>query len=135
MVWKGKMLWLIVACLPLLVRIITNAFLFKGTHSNVRFTMVTLKSLADHLDDFHIFLYFRNAQVNFVENPHLKLISFRNYKHWYLIHTRPDEGFEGTVVNQALSSLHRESVEISLIVPFKRNEINFPFAWANIREN
>ena len=74
------MLWLIAACLPPLVRIISNAFLFKGTHGNVRFTTVTLKPFADHLDDFHIFLYFRN-EVNFVENPPLKIISFRNNKH------------------------------------------------------
>ena len=115
------MLWLIAACLPPLVRIITNAFLFKGTvsvissdtpctHGNVRFTTVPLKPFADHLEDFHILLYFRNAKVNFVENPHTNT---------YLT----DEGFEGTVVNQALSSLHGESHEITLTVPLKRNEI------------
>ena len=40
----------------------------------------------------------RNAQVNFVEEPQLKIISFLNYKHQKSINT---------VVNRALSSVPR----------------------------
>ena len=32
------------------------------------------------------------------------------------------EGFEGTVVNRALSSLHRGSLEITLTVPLRKQE-------------
>ena len=37
-------------------------------------------------DGFHMFYYSRNAQVSFVENPLLKINSFQNFTHWYLIH-------------------------------------------------
>ena len=34
-----------------------------------------------------------NAQVTFVENTELKIISFQSYKHWYLIQTWSDTAF------------------------------------------
>ena len=40
----------------------------------------------------------------FQEKPKLKIISFQNYKHWYLIHTW--SAFKGTVVNYPLPSSH-----------------------------
>ena len=36
----------------------------------------------------------------------------------YLIHTRSDKAFKGTVVNQTLTSLPGGSLEITLTVPF-----------------
>ena len=44
----------------------------------------------------------RNAQVTFVGNQQSKIIS--------------DKAFQGTVVNRALSSLHRGSLQIKLTV-------------------
>ena len=36
----------------------------------------------------------RNMQVTFVEKPQVKIISFQNCKHKYLIHTWSDKGFK-----------------------------------------
>ena len=36
----------------------------------------------------------------FVEKPQSTIISFQNYKHWYLIHTWSDKAILGTVVNR-----------------------------------
>jgi len=44
----------------------------------------------------------RNAQVTFVVNPQLKIISFLNYKHWYLTYTWSEKAFKGTVVNREI---------------------------------
>ena len=44
------------------------------------------------------------------ENKQLK-------KHWHLIYTWSGKTFKGTVFNQALSSLHGESLEITLKIP------------------
>ena len=52
------------------------------------------------------------------EPTQLKLISFLNYKHWYLTHTWSDKPFQVTVVNLPLPSLHRGSLEITLTLPF-----------------
>jgi len=47
-------------------------------------------------NSFYIFSFRKNAQVTFVENRQLKMICFKNYKHWYLIHTWSDwQRFEG----------------------------------------
>ena len=46
----------------------------------------------------------KNSLVTFVKKPQYKIISFRNYKHLYLIHTWSDWAFDCTLVNQALSS-------------------------------
>ena len=40
-----------------------------------------------NFDNLHVFSCSRNMQVNFVDKPQLKIISFLNYKHGYLIHT------------------------------------------------
>ena len=47
----------------------------------------------------------RNSQVTFVENPQLKIISFQNYDHRYIIHTWLDKVFNGTHVNWTCHSL------------------------------
>ena len=54
-----------------------------------------------------------------MRNLQLKIISFQNYKQWYLIHSPSDKGFKGTIVNRALPSLHEGSLEIMLTVPLK----------------
>ena len=43
-----------------------------------------------NFDNLHVFSCSRNMQVNFVDKPQLKIISFLNYKHGYLIHTYDD---------------------------------------------
>ena len=40
---------------------------------------------------------------------------FKETKLWILIHTWTDKAFKSTVVNQALTSLHKELLEITLI--------------------
>ena len=51
---------------------------------------------------FWYFLYMlpcsRNAQVTFLEKPHLKKIRFPNYRHLYLIYTWWDKALKFTVV-------------------------------------
>ena len=42
----------------------------------------------------------RNARVTFVEKPQMKIISFQNGKHGYLIQYLIRQSFEGFVVNQ-----------------------------------
>ena len=44
-----------------------------------------------------MFSCIKNAQVNFEEKPQLKVNSFQNYKHGYIIHTWLDNDFKGTV--------------------------------------
>ena len=61
----------------------------------------------------------KNAQVTFVDNPQLNLICFQSLKQWFLIHTWSDKGIKGTVVNRAMPSMHRGSLEITLTVPLK----------------
>ena len=84
-----------------------------------------------YFNNSYMFFCGRNAQVNFVVKPQLKNISFKNYKHWYLIHTWSDEAFKDTVVNLTLQSLHGESLEITLTVPLIRSRnksmYNFKF--------
>ena len=67
----------------------------------------------------YLFIY-DNSHMFYYSNNHaparLKMISFQNYKHWYIIHTSPDKTFKGTVVNQALLSLHGGSLKITLTV-------------------
>ena len=62
----------------------------------------------------------RNAQVFFVEKTKYKIIGFKIYINSCLIHTCSDKAFKGTVVNQALSSLHEGSLKIALTVPLKQ---------------
>ena len=40
----------------------------------------------------------RNEHGTFVENTHLKITRFQNYKDWYLIHSRSDKAFKHTIV-------------------------------------
>ena len=56
----------------------------------------------------------RNAQVTTVKKPQLKRISFKNYKHWYLIHTWSNTDFKCTVVNRALTSVNWLLLETTL---------------------
>ena len=44
--------------------------------------------------------------------------SLKKQKHAFLVHTGLDKAFKGTVMNRALSSLHGDSLEIMLTVPF-----------------
>jgi len=62
------------------------------------------------------FIYFlvvemRIAKVSFVEKSQLKVISSQNYNSTCL-----DQACKGTVVNRALSSLHRRSLELTLFL-------------------
>ena len=50
----------------------------------------------------------------FVEKPQLKIISFQNYKHFYLMNTWSDNALKGTVVNQTLPSLHGDALDCFL---------------------
>ena len=47
--------------------------------------------------------------------------SLKKQNHWYLIRSWPGRAFKGTVVNQALPSLHGGSLEITLTVPLALN--------------
>ena len=69
----------------------------------------------------HCFLHGKNAQVTLEEKPHENKL-FEKYG--YLMHTRSDKAVVGTVVNRALPSLHKGSLEITLTVPLKWHEIN-----------
>ena len=116
---------------------------WKG--GNARFTTVPLKPilyqtcwrycrfLALKLFDFYccfIFSCSRNVQVTFEEKPQLKIISFPNFKHWYLIKTWSGKAFNGLVVNRVLSSLHGRSLEIKLTVPLIRFFVNIRFKFS-----
>jgi len=68
----------------------------------------------------------RNAQITFGEKPQIKIISFQNCTHEYLIHTWTEKSFKGTIVNRALSSLHKGSPAVTLTVSIKdRGKIIF----------
>ena len=47
------------------------------------------------------------AEVTFVEKPQIEIIKYSNYKLDYLIHAWSEKALKGTVVDQALPSLHR----------------------------
>ena len=70
-------------------------------------------------DNSNIFSCSRNALVALVEEPPLKLISFQTYIHLYiLIHTWSDHTYiKGTIVKQALPSLHCGSFKITITIP------------------
>ena len=68
-------------------------------------------------DNSNIFSCCINMLVTFVKNSKLKIISFKNYKHFNSIHTWSDKAFNRTVLNPALSPLHGGSLEITLTVP------------------
>ena len=55
--------------------------------------------------------FFHEVEIcqSFLENPQSKIISFQNFKHWYLIYTWSDKGIKGIIVNQVF--LNRESPE------------------------
>ena len=53
----------------------------------------------------------RKYRFKTVEKPQLKITSFESYKHGYLIRSKSDKGFKGTVVNLVLPLL-----EITLTV-------------------
>ena len=72
------------------------------------------------------FVHVRNAEFTFVEKPQLKIRCFQNYKHWYLIHTRPDKAFKGTVVNWTSPCLLEGSLEITLTVPINQEILGMP---------
>ena len=57
-----------------------------------------------------MFSCIRNAQLSLAKNPQLKIISFQNYKHWFL--TWSDKAFKDIVVNRAW--LHGGSLKITL---------------------
>ena len=63
--------------------------------------------------------------LNLMKQP-VKINSLKKQKHSYLIHTWSVKAFKGTVVNQALPSLHGGSLEIILTVPVK---IELEIAW------
>ncbi len=70
----------------------------------------------------HIFPCSRCAQVTFVKISHLKLISFKNDKHWYLYNSYL--ALKGTVVIQALSSFHWGSLVFARTDPLINIFIN-----------
>ena len=47
----------------------------------------------------------KTAQITFLNKPQLKIISFLNYKHRYLIHTWSDKALKDTIENRALALL------------------------------
>jgi len=69
---------------------------------NARFTMAPLKPLCVRV--------FRNMCVKLSYSACIQLKFWTRQKH---------KGFKGTVVNQALYSLHEGSIEITLTVPLK----------------
>ena len=74
----------------------------------------------------YMFSCSRNAQITFGEKPQIKIISFQNCTHEYLIHTWTEKSFKGTIVNRALSSLHKGSPAVTLTVSIKdRGKIIF----------
>ena len=98
---------------------------FKGTVSEfqetLRFTTVPLKPLyqnqwcGKYCRFSKLVLVFSSCTL-VIENPQQKIISFRIYKHWYQNHAWSDKAFKGTVVHQALSSLHGGSLDVMLTV-------------------
>ena len=56
---------------------------------------------------------------NSPENLQLETISFQTYQHCYLIHTLSGTVYKSTIENRALSSMHPDPLEITLIVFFK----------------
>ena len=87
---------------------------------NVEDIVVFINLKVFNSDNSQMFSCNRNAQISFAENSHVKLISFQNQKHWYLIYASSDKALKGIVVNRALSSLNGESLEITLTVPLRR---------------
>ena len=57
--------------------------------------------------------YLSKCASNFFRETTIKIIILNNYEHWYPIETKL---FKGTFVNRALSSLHKGSLEITLII-------------------
>ena len=55
-------------------------------------------------------IYFPAVEMRIVEKPQLKVNSFQNCKHWYLVHTWSDKAFKGTVGNRALLSLAKRVI-------------------------
>ena len=94
--------------MDLIVNIIKNSTTAaEDNHywSNINIKCVELKN------NSYMFPCSRNTQVTLVEKLYLKIISFRNYKHWYL------DLDETKLLREASQSLHEGSLEITLTVP------------------
>ena len=59
----------------------------------------------------------RNVLATFAGNPQTNINSLKKRKYGYLVRPRSDKACNGTVVNRALTSLQRGSLEITLTVP------------------
>ena len=59
----------------------------------------------------------RNAKISLIGKKQFKIISFQNYKHWYLIYTWSEQYIKVTVVNRTMPSKHGGSLEITPTVP------------------
>ena len=69
-------------------------------YCNARFTTVPLTPyLINNVKDIFVILGLKvckfscSRKVSFVENFYFKIISFRNYKHWYIIYTWLDKAY------------------------------------------
>ena len=100
--------------------------IYNGTLQTLIFKILSLHELKSrYFCEFpHCFLSARSAQVTFFEKPKMKINSWKEQKHAYLIYTWSDMDFKGTVVNRALPFLHEGSLKITLTVPL--NNINQP---------
>ena len=70
----------------------------------------------------------RNAQFNLYRETTVKnVISFLNFKYWYLIQIGSEKAFKGNVSNRASSSLQRESLKLTLTVPLGKKGLNISY--------
>ena len=71
----------------------------------------------------------RNAQFNLYRETTVKnVISFLNFKYWYLIQIGSEKAFKGNVSNRASSSLQRESLKLTLTVPLGKKGLNISYS-------
>ena len=75
---------------------------------------------------------FISAQVSFAKKPLLKIISFKNYKHWYLVLTWSDKAFKGTIGMRTSSSFDAGLTEITLTVPLIQGSVSYRAPGTNV---
>ena len=68
---------------------------------------------------FLILEVYKSKKCIFTEKPQMKYNSLNKQKHAYLIHIWLDKALKVAVVNRALSSLHKGSLEITFTVPLR----------------
>ena len=62
----------------------------------------------------------KNAQA---ESPQLKIMSFLNYKHRYILHTLSDKAFIGYCCESGIAILHGGSFGVTLTVPLSNDQV------------